>query len=114
MYEQMFREANIPITAMVAEAGSDLYTPGATAELWLEDEALLDDPEVRTLIQNVLHGPDREASIEMPTLLPEVEPEQPPGISWPVSWWIMVTVGTIVGIPLLVFLVVYVVKAVLP
>src|SRR5688500_15536724 len=47
IYEQMFRQAGIPVTAMMSSAGVEFYTPGSPAELWLEDDTLLEDVEVR-------------------------------------------------------------------
>jgi hypothetical protein len=103
MYEQMFRQAGIPVTAMMSSAGVEFYTPGSPAELWLEDDTLLEDAEVRQVIEDVLHGPERDLPVDMTNVLPPVEMEQPPTFSWPISWWILVTLAIVMLIPLAAF-----------
>lgn len=52
MVAEELQRAGIPATAMYPEAG-DLYTPNYM-EVWLEDEALLEDPEVQRVVRETI------------------------------------------------------------
>ncbi|MFY9233386.1 MAG: hypothetical protein WAO58_02900 [Fimbriimonadaceae bacterium] len=86
MYEQLFQQAGIPVTSMRAMGSLDFYSTGPT-ELWLEDEDLLQDPDVASFIDDVLkadHSRDAESG---QTQMPTVEPETPPTAAWPAFWF---------------------------
>lgn len=52
MVAEELQRAGIPATAMYPEAG-DLYTP-SYMEVWLEDEALLEDPDVQRIVRETI------------------------------------------------------------
>lgn len=103
MYEAMFRQAGIPVTSVAAITGISAATIGP-AELWLEDESLLEDPELAAFIDDVLnrdHSKDADAG---QTTLDPVEPESPPTASWPSFWYVVALVASLALLPFLAWL----------
>lgn len=103
-FEQLFHDAGIPVTAMAAETGESITGPGSPAELWLEDETLLRDRDVRQIIEDLLnpHAPDPD--IDSSPVMPSVAAEHTPGFSWPVGWWLLATAIGLTALPLIGYL----------
>ena len=111
LYEQLFWRMGIPVTASPMGAGDDAHAM-VLAELWLEDESLLKDPDVSQIIQQVLReSPDR-AKYYLSHVDP-LPPEEVPHLGWPVFWWIVSMIAAIL-IPVALMVVAYMLTEVLP
>lgn len=104
-YEQLLRGAAIPVTASYGLTGLGLYEQ--VAELWIEDERLLADPDVSHTIAEVLRGQVDEAEVTLAAATAEpVQAESRVGPGW-LAFWFNSSLLMTFGLPLLILVVTY-------
>src|SRR5688500_2311310 len=85
MYERELRATGVPVVSVP----NDLGGFAASADLWLEDGSLLDDPDARELIGQVLASQSAPTD-GVPDALEAVAYEEAPTYRWPFQWWVLI------------------------
>lgn len=96
MAAEELQQAGLPVTAHFAQTETEMY-PNALVELWLEDDALLEDESVRRKIDEVvadhpLEAGDEDSIAAMPF---EDAPERPLVRS---KWPVVIVLGVILAL----------------
>ena len=89
MYERELRATGVPVVSVPNDLGGFAHS----SDLWLEDGDLLDDPDTRDLIGQVLSSTSPPDPV--PDALEPVPDEEAPTYRWPFQWWILIVAGTI-------------------
>jgi hypothetical protein len=90
MAAEELRDAGLPVHTAEPLIGTDMY-PSPILEVWLEDEELLNDPEIREKIDEVIGSPplkeeDADVIAAMPFQDVQEKPLLSPGVRMVLIW----------------------------